>query len=123
MCDDNNVITVNTKYAFVVFVCPRFSGNTQDATVAKNRVVFVFVFQHSARQSSETPPADNSFLSLATQAVEGRVSPHVRQRKGFPQQSPSSIPSPRSKVSPRRSGLNLSTKYGNKIFIHVYTYK
>lgn len=108
MYDDNNVITVKIKYALtVLFACSCvFSDNMRNATVAKNRVVFVFVFQHSARQSSETPPAENSFLSLAAQAVEGRVSPQVRQRKGFPQQSPSSIPSPRSKVSLRRSSLN-----------------
>ncbi|XP_060862623.1 broad-complex core protein isoforms 1/2/3/4/5-like isoform X1 [Metopolophium dirhodum] len=69
----------------------RVSGLTQpsDSTTAND---------HAARQSSETPPAENSFLqSFATQASEGRVSPQVRQRKGFPQQSPSSIPSPRSK--------------------------
>ncbi|KAL5244601.1 hypothetical protein ACI65C_012011 [Semiaphis heraclei] len=70
----------------------RVSGLTQpsDSATANN--------DHSARQSSETPPAENSFLqSFAAQASEGRVSPQVRQRKGFPQQSPSSIPSPRSK--------------------------
>ncbi|XP_026814664.1 broad-complex core protein isoforms 1/2/3/4/5-like isoform X2 [Rhopalosiphum maidis] len=69
----------------------RVSGLTQpsDSTTAND---------HSARQSSETPPAENSFLqSFAAQASEGRVSPHVRQRKGIPQQSPSSIPSPPSK--------------------------
>ncbi|CAI6342854.1 unnamed protein product [Macrosiphum euphorbiae] len=67
----------------------RVSGLTQpsDSTTAND---------HAARQSSETPPAENSW-SFATQASEGRVSPQVRQRKGFPQQSPSSIPSPRSK--------------------------
>ncbi|CAH1709612.1 unnamed protein product [Aphis gossypii] len=69
----------------------RVSGLTQpsDSTTTND---------HSARQSSETPPAENSFLqSFAAQASEGRVSPQVRQRKGIPQQSPSSIPSPQSK--------------------------
>ncbi|VVC41889.1 BTB/POZ domain,Zinc finger C2H2-type,SKP1/BTB/POZ domain,Zinc finger, RING/FYVE/PHD-type [Cinara cedri] len=69
----------------------RVSGLTQPTDSSAND-------QHAARQSSETPPAENAFLSLATQVSEGRVSPQVRQRKGqFPQQSPSSIPSPRSK--------------------------
>ncbi|XP_050054219.1 broad-complex core protein isoforms 1/2/3/4/5-like isoform X1 [Aphis gossypii] len=69
----------------------RVSGLTQpsDSTTTND---------HSARQSSETPPAENSFLqSFAAQASEDRVSPQVRQRKGIPQQSPSSIPSPQSK--------------------------
>ncbi|XP_050538135.1 broad-complex core protein isoforms 1/2/3/4/5-like isoform X2 [Daktulosphaira vitifoliae] len=72
----------------------RVSGLTQPSETSAN--------DHSTRQSSETPPAvtapENSFLSpVAQNNTEGRLSPQVRQRKGIPQQSPSSVPSPRSK--------------------------